>query len=67
MSMVVRYDNETLIPMMMLLGATERGQFEGSGKVAVKLEMEEQEDGLLAETLEPTKIWKKFQQLQGNL
>lgn len=40
--MMVRYDNETLIPLLISPGARESGRCGGSEKEDVKVEMEEQ-------------------------
>lgn len=54
--MMVRYDCKTLIPMTMSLEAKEGGWCEGIVEADVKVEMEDQEEKLFAETFEPTEV-----------
>lgn len=65
LSMLARYDNETMIPMMVSLnskvgnGCSEMEENKGGQDNA--------EEGLFAETFEPTEDWKSRQQLEGEL
>lgn len=66
-SMMVRYDNKMLIPMMMSPAARESMWCEGSVGLDVKVEIEEREEELFAEAIEPSKALKNCQQLQKEI
>lgn len=65
LSMLSRYDNEMMIPMMVSLN-TKVGN-DGMDMEESKSGADHGEEGLFAETFEPTEDWKNRQQLEGEL
>lgn len=65
LSMLSRYDNETMIPMMVSLNhKIGNGSSHDGDEHKV---VHDGEEGLFAETFEPTDDWKNRQQLEGEL